>query len=316
MTAAVEAPRALRDVYGDVLVELGATHPGLVVLDAGVSDSTKTIGFGKAYPHRFVNAGIAEANMVDMAAGLALTGKTPFVSTFAIFGAGRAWEQIRQSVAYSNLDVKIVCTHAGISIGEDGGSAQMIEDIALMRVLPNMAVLCPADALATDQMIRDLAERPGPAYVRLGRNPVARVLPNDYRFAFGRPIPIRGGADVAIFATGLMVTAALEAAESLATEGIAASVIDVATIKPLDADSVADILAQTRCAVTAEEHSILGGLGSAIAEIAAERCPVPLERVGVQDRFGMSGKPADLMPAFGLTADDVAAAVRRVVARR
>lgn len=309
--------RPLRDVYGEVITEIGAERPEIVVLDAGVSDSTRSAKFRERFPDRFFNIGIAEANMIDIASGLALAGKVPFASTFAIFGAGRAWEQIRQSIAYNNLNVKIVCTHAGISIGEDGASAQMIEDIALMRVLPNMSVLSPADPLETAQMVRSLAENPGPAYLRLGRNAVTPILPEDYRFEHGKAAVLRQGDDVAIFATGIMVGMALEAASSLEQQkGLHAAVVNVSTIKPLDVTLVAGLLAQTGAAVTAEDHSVIGGLGGAIAEAAAESVPVPLERVGVDDRFGMSGKPEPLLREFGLTAEAIAAAASKAVARK
>lgn len=316
MVSTQQAPRALRDVYGETLAGLGETHPDLVVLDAGVSDSTKTILFAQRFPDRFFNAGIAEANQMDMAAGLALVGKKPFASTFAVFGAGRAWEQIRQSIAYSNLPVTIVCTHAGISIGEDGGSAQMIEDIALMRALPNMAVFCPADPLETRQVIEAMVDWPGPAYVRLGRNPVDWILPADYQFVLGKPVQLTAGDDVAIFATGLMVGTALDAQARLAQDGIHARVLNVSSLKPLDHVLVAEALGATGAAVTAEEHTLLGGLGSAIAEIAGDMCPVPLERVGVKDRFGQSGKPAALLQEYGLTADAIVAAARAAVDRK
>ncbi len=316
MVSTQQAPRALRDVYGETLVELGERDPAIVVLDAGVSDSTKTILFGQRFPDRFFNAGIAEANQMDMAAGLALVGKKPFASTFAVFGAGRAWEQIRQSIAYSNLDVRIVCTHAGISIGEDGGSAQMIEDIALMRALPNMAVFCPADPRETRQVITALADWRGPAYVRLGRNPVDWILPEDYQFVPGKPVQLTAGDDVAIFATGLMVGMALEAQGRLAQEGIHARVLNISTLKPLDHVLVAEALGATGAAVTAEEHTILGGLGSAIAEIAGEMCPVPLVRVGVKDRFGQSGKPGPLLQEYGLTPEAIMTAARTAVDRK
>ncbi len=317
-TAKIErVARPLRDVYGEVITELGAERQDIVVLDAGVSDSTRSAKFGKRFPDRFFNLGIAEANMIDIAAGLALAGRIPFASTFAIFGAGRAWEQIRQSIAYNDLNVKLVFTHAGISIGEDGASAQMIEDIALMRVLPNMSVLSPADPLETAQMVRSLAENPGPAYLRLGRNAVAPVLPEDYRFKHGKPALLRQGDDVVIFATGIMVGMALEAAKSLDRQtGLHAAVVNVSTIKPLDVTFVADLLAQTGAAVTAEDHSVIGGLGGAIAEAAAESVPAPLERVGVVDRFGMSGKPEPLLSEFGLTAEAIAAAASKAVARK
>ncbi|MBI3979205.1 MAG: transketolase family protein [Chloroflexi bacterium] len=306
--------RPTRDAYGEALVALGASRPEVVVLDAGVSDSTRTNLFARRYPERFFNTGIAEAALIDTAAGLALAGHTVFASTFAIFAAGRAWEQIRQVIAYPRLDVKIVATHAGISIGEDGASAQMNEDIALMRVLPNMTVLSPADAVETEQAILAAAATPGPVYVRLGRNPVPVIHDQQYRFAIGRNSVVVKGDDVTIFATGQMVAMAAVAARKLQDEAIDASVVNVSTIKPLDAEHVVQLARRTRAVVTVEEHSIFGGLGGAIAEVLAEQYPVPLIRVGVQDRFGQSGKPAELLAAYGLDADAICRAARRAVA--
>jgi transketolase len=311
---AARPDKAARDAYGAALVELEAARADVVVLDAGVSDSTRTQLFARAHPERFFNLGIAEACMIDVAAGLALAGKTVFASSFAIFAAGRAWEQIRQSVAYARANVKIVATHAGVTIGEDGASAQMIEDLAIMRVLPNMTVLSPADAVETALAVRAAADHHGPVYVRLGRNATPVVFDDDHRFAIGRNTLLREGDDVVVFATGTMVPIALAAADLLAKAGIRAAVVNVSTIKPLDADDIARHAARCGAVVTAEDHSIIGGLGSAVAEVLAERAPARLVRVGIRDSFGRSGTPDELLEAFGLTARDVAQAARRAIA--
>jgi transketolase len=310
-------PRALkatRDAYGEALLELGRRDRRVVALDAGVSDSTRSEYFGREFPERFFNVGIAEGNLVDVAAGFALTGKIPFASSFAVFLTGRAWESIRQSIAYPALNVKLVGSHGGISIGEDGASAQMDEDLAIMRALPNMTVLCPADAVETARAVFAAAAHPGPVYLRLGRNPVPVLFDASADFAIGRNVTLRQGGDVAVFACGIMVAVALDAADLLAAQGVAATVVNAATIKPLDADNVLALARQTGAVVTAEEHSVIGGLGGAVAELLAEEYPVPVVRVGVQDRFGASGRPDELLRAFGLTAEGVAAAALRAVA--
>lgn len=312
-TAPARLPRAARDEYGAALVALGALRPDVVVLDAGVSDSTRTQLFQRAYPDRFFDLGIAEACMVDVAAGLALSGRTVFASSFAIFAAGRAWEQIRQSVAYSRANVKIVATHAGVTIGEDGASAQMLEDLALMRALPNMTVLSPADAVETGLAVRAAAEHVGPVYMRLGRNPGPVLFDEGHAFAIGRNTALRDGADVAVFATGTMVAVALEATDLLAARGVAATVVNVSTLKPLDAVDVARHAERCGAVVTAEEHNVIGGLGAAVAEALGHR-PVPLVRVGVCDRFGRTGTPADLLAAYGLSPRDIARACDEAIA--
>lgn len=318
MTVAAEArpARATRDAYGEALVALGEARPDVVVLDAGVSDSTRTQLFARRYPERFFDLGIAEACMIDVAAGLALSGKTVFASSFAIFAAGRAWEQIRQSVAYPKANVKIAATHAGLTVGEDGASAQMLEDIALMRVLPNMTVLSPTDATEAAQAVFAAAGHPGPVYIRLGRGAVPAIFGDGHRFGIGRNTTLREGGDVAILATGVMVAPALEAADALSAEGVAAAVVNVSTMKPLDAEDVAAHAERCGAIVTAEEHSIIGGLGAAVAEALAERCPVPVVRIGVRDRFGRSGTPPQLLEAYGLTAAEIAGAARRAIALR
>ena len=308
--------KATREAYGEALKEIGGKNEQIVVLDADLSKSTKTNVFAKAYPQRFFNVGIAEQNLVGTAAGLAASGKTPFVSTFAMFAAGRAFEQIRNSVCYPKLNVKVAATHAGLTVGEDGASHQAIEDVSLMRSLPNMTVLVPADEEETRQAIAWAAAYQGPVYIRLGRMSVDNVSPEGYVFAPAKAAVLTEGNDVALIANGVMVMAALEAAKMLAAEGIQARVINMASVKPLDAAAVVSAAKETGAIVTCEEHSIIGGLGSAVAEVLAEQAPAPLERVGVKDTFGESGKPKELLAKYGLTAADVAEAARRVVARK
>ena len=308
--------KATREAYGEALKEIGGKNEQIVVLDADLSKSTKTNVFAKAYPQRFFNVGIAEQNLVGTAAGLAASGKTPFVSTFAMFAAGRAFEQIRNSVCYPKLNVKVAATHAGLTVGEDGASHQGIEDVSLMRSLPNMTVLVPADEEETRQAIAWAAAYQGPVYIRLGRMSVDNVSPEGYVFAPAKAAVLTEGNDVALIANGVMVMAALEAAKMLAAEGIQARVINMASVKPLDEAAVVSAAKETGAIVTCEEHSIIGGLGSAVAEVLAEQAPAPLERVGVKDTFGESGKPKELLAKYGLTAADVAEAARRVVARK
>ncbi len=307
---------ATRDAYGDALVALGKKRGDIVVLDADLSGSTKTGKFAKAFPDRFFNIGIAEQDMVGTAAGLAVGGKLPFVSTFAVFATGRAWEQIRQSVCYPNMNVKIVATHSGVTVGEDGGSHQAIEDIAVMRVIPHMTVIVPADGPETTQAIEAVAEYKGPCYVRAGRNKVPTVCPEGYRFKIGKAHVFNEGKDAAIIATGLMVAEALAARDLLKAEGIDAAVINMSTIKPLDNEAV--IAAAKRCGavVTAEEHSIIGGLGSAVAEVLAESCRAPLVRIGVKDTFGTSGDSDGLLKHYGLSAADIAAGVKEAIRKK
>ena len=307
---------ATRDAYGQVLAELGAENENIVVLDADLSGSTKTSVFGKKFPERFFNMGIAEANMVGTAAGLAAAGKIPFVSTFAIFAAGRAWEQIRQSVAYPKANVKIVPTHGGITVGEDGGSHQSVEDIAIMRAIPNMTVIVPADAAETRKAIRAAAEYKGPVYIRLGRNKVPAVFQDDCHFEIGKGSEVAPGSDMTFITTGLMTAQAIKAAELLDKEGISARVVHIATVKPLDREIVLKAAEETGAIVTAEEHSIIGGLGGAVAEFLAENHPTPIKRVGVRDRFGTSGKAEELIKYFGLTPEDLADSAREVIARK
>jgi transketolase len=308
--------RATRDAYGEALVELGGRRSDVVVLDAGVSDSTRSQRFQQVYPERFFNVGIAEANLVDVAAGLALGGYRVFASSFAVFLAGRAWEQIRQSIAYPGLPVTLVGTHAGLSVGEDGASAQMLEDLAIMRALPNVTVLSPADATETRLAVLAAAEHPGPVYLRLTRNPSPVLFGPEHQLQIGRATVLRHGHDLAILATGLMVSVALEAADRLTVQEVEATVVNVASIKPLDERLIVELAERCGALVTAEDHSVIGGLGSAVAELLATHCPVPLERVGVADRFGCSGAPAALLETYGLSASAIAAAGRRAVGRK
>ncbi len=307
---------ATRDVYGKVLVELGREDGRVVVLDADLSGSTKTALFAKEFPERFFNAGIAEANMVGMAAGLAAGGMIPFASTFAVFAAGRAFEQVRQSLAYPKLNVKLVATHGGITVGEDGGSHQSVEDLAIMRALPNMTVLCPADGPETAAAIRAVAAYRGPVYVRLGRSKVPVVFTDGCDFTIGRGATLRQGTDLTFITTGMMTAMALAAAEILAEEGIAARVIHLGTIKPLDIDLVLKAARETGAVVTAEEHSVIGGLGGAVCEALAEGCPVPVERIGLRDVFGQSGTAEELLAHYGLTPAHLVEAAERVRQRK
>jgi len=307
---------ATRDAYGDALVNLGKKRSDVVVLDADLSGSTKTAKFAKAFPERFFNIGIAEQDMMGTAAGLAIAGKLPFVSTFAVFATGRAWEQVRQSICYPNLSVKIVATHAGITVGEDGGSHQSVEDIAVMRVIPNMKVIVPADGPETMQAIEAAAEQKGPVYVRAGRNKVATLFGADYQFKIGKAHVFHEGKDAAIIACGIMVAEAIKARGILQSEGIDTGVINMSTIKPIDADAV--IAAAKRCGaiVTAEEHSIIGGLGSAVAEVLAESAPTPLVRVGIRDTFGTSGDQEGLLKHYQVSAEHIVAAVKDVIKKK
>ena len=305
---------ATREAYGKALAALANTNENVVVLDADLSKSTKTADFKAVAPEKFFNMGIAEGNMMGVAAGLSTCGKVPFVSTFAMFAAGRAFEQIRNSICYPKLNVKVCATHAGLTVGEDGASHQAIEDISLMRSVPNMVVINPADDIETEAAIKAVAEMEGPCYVRLGRMAVSRV--NDeanYNFVIGKGITLAEGNDVAIIATGIMVEAALEAKGELAKEGINARVINIHTIKPIDEELIIKAAKETGVIVTAEEHSIIGGLGSAVAEVVSENCPVPVLRVGVKDTFGESGKPNELLEKYGLTSNDIVNKVKEVI---
>ena len=306
--------KATRDAYGEGLVELGEKYPNLVVLDADLAAATKTGTFKKAYPDRFIDTGIAESNMMSIAAGLATTGKLVFASSFAMFAAGRAFEQVRNSIGYPHLNVKIGATHAGISVGEDGATHQCCEDIALMRTIPGMTILNPADAVETRKALRAAAELDGPVYLRFGRLAVPVITEEDTPFVIGKGQVLREGKDVTIVATGLMVNEALEAAEQLAAEGIDAQVINMATIKPIDKELLVEAARQTGAIVTAEEHNVIGGLGSAVAEVLAEAVPVPVVRVGVEDTFGQSGPAVELLKLYGLSAENIVAKAKKALA--
>lgn len=295
---------ATREAYGQVLKDLAANED-IVVLDADLAKATKSIEFKKVAPERFFDIGISEGDMIGTAAGLATCGKIPFASTFAMFAAGRAFEQIRNSVAYPNLNVKIAATHAGITVGEDGGSHQAIEDIALMRSIPNMVVLNPSDALEAKQAILSAVEYNGPVYIRLGRAAAPDIHDENYKFEIGKGEVVKEGSDIAIIATGIMVAKALEAAEELAKEGINVEVVNIPTIKPLDEKLIKEVATKTKNIITAEEHSIIGGLGSAVCEVLAETRDVVVRRIGVKDVFGQSGSPADLLKHYGLTSEDL-----------
>lgn len=299
-----------RSAYGDALVELGKKDPNIIVMDADLSKSTMTAGFKKEFPERFFNAGIAEANLMGMAAGLALSGKTVFASTFAMFAAGRAYEIIRNSIGYPHANVKICATHAGITVGEDGASHQCIEDLALMRVIPGMTVVHPADATSTAKLLGQIAEMDGPAYVRLGRLNIPVIYDETADIKLGKGNVVREGKDFTVIACGLMVNEAMIAAETLASEGIDIRIIDMHTIKPIDEEIIIKAASETKGIVTAEEHSVIGGLGSAVAEVVCRKCPTKIAMVGVQDRFGQSGKPPLLMKEYNITADDIVKAVK------
>lgn len=305
---------ATRESYGKALKSLAETNKNVVVLDADLSKSTKTAEFKSVAADRFFNMGIAEANMMGVAAGMSTCGKIPYVSTFAMFAAGRAFEQIRNSICYPNLNVKICATHAGLTVGEDGATHQAIEDLSLMRSIPNMTVINPADDIETQAVIKAIADYQGPCYVRLGRMAVANVNDeNNYKFEIGKGVKLADGKDITIIATGIMVEAALEAKKILAEDGIEARVINIHTLKPIDKEIIINAAKETGAIVTAEEHSIIGGLGSAVMEVVSENYPVPVLRVGVKDVFGESGKPQELLEKYGLTAKDIANKVKEAI---
>lgn len=308
--------QSTRNAYGEALKKLGAVRNDVLVCDADLAHATMTAGFADAYPDHFYNFGIAEADMMAASAGMAHCGYTVFASTFAIFGAGRAFEQIRNAICYTRANVKLGLSHAGPSCGEDGGSHQAVEDISLMRTLPNMTVLVPCDAVEMEKAVFAAADYQGPVYIRTGRLASDVITTADTPYEIGKAVTLREGSDAAVIACGLMVAQAMTAAEELAREGISVKVIDMHTIKPLDADAV-KAAAQCGAVVTAEEHSIIGGLGSAVAEVLAENhLNVPFHRVGIQDRFGQSGKPAHLFEEYGLTAQSIIDAVKRTVAEK
>ncbi len=304
---------ATREAYGKALVKLGKINDDVVVLDADLSKSTKTNDFYKAYPDRFFNMGIAEQNLVGAACGFAAAGKIPFASTFAMFATGRAFEIIRNSACYPKLNVKICATHAGITVGEDGGSHQSVEDISLMRSIPNMTVLVPADGVEAEKMIFAAAEYNGPMYVRLGRSAVPTLFDENYNFEIGKGVVLREGDDATIIACGMMVNEALIAADMLKEENINVRVINMSTIKPIDTELIIKAAKETKAIVTAEEHSIIGGLGSAVSEVVSENHPVKVKKVGLNDCFGESGTPGELLEKYGLTAKNIVAKVKEAI---
>ena len=305
---------ATREAYGKAFVKLSNLNDRVVVLDADLSKSTKTADFKTAAPERFINMGIAEGNMMGVAAGLATCGKIPFASSFAMFAAGRAFEQIRNSICYPRLNVKVCATHAGLTVGEDGATHQSVEDIALMRAIPNMTIINPVDAVETEAAILAIAEYEGPCYVRLGRLAVETVNDeNNYKFEIGKGITLSEGNDVTIVATGMMVQLALKAKEELSKEGINAKIINIHTIKPIDCELLVKAAKETGAIVTAEEHSIVGGLGSAVSEVVTEEFPVPVVKVGIKDTFGESGKPDQLLEKYGLTVESIVNSAKRAI---
>ncbi len=307
---------ATREAYGNVLIKLGEMNPNVVVLDADLSKSTKTAGFAKKFPERFFQMGIAEADMMATAGGLATAGKIAFASTFAVFATGRAYDQVRNTIGYPGLNVKIAATHAGPTVGEDGGSHQSIEDLTLMRVIPGMTVLNPADAVETEKLILAAAEHEGPVYIRLGREPVPVIFEADYKPVIGKAIRLREGKAVSIIATGIMVEKALLAADTLNQKGISARVINIHTLKPIDNAEIIKAAWETGAIVTVEEHSVIGGLASAVAEVVVQNHPVPMEFIGMKDCFGQSGKPAELLCDYGLMPENIVSAVEKVIGRK
>jgi len=305
-----------REVYGETLAQLGEDNKDIVVLDADLSSSTKTSIFAKRFPDRFFNMGVAEQNMMGTAAGLASCGKIVFASTFAIFATGRCWEQIRYSIAFNKLNVKIVATHGGITVGPDGGSHQCAEDIALMRVLPHMRVVVPMDAKEMQEVIKTITALPGPFYVRSSRIKFPLILGDDYVFTLGKGTILREGSDVSLIGTGIMVSQCLEAAEILSREGISARVVNISTIKPIDQELLIDCASTTEGIVVAEEHSVIGGLGSAVSEVLSAKCPTHIYRIGIQDAFGLSGDADELLEYFGLQPSKIAEAARKLLDAR
>ena len=296
---------AMRDAYGDALLELGAENKDVVVVGADTTGSLKSGVFASKYPERFFNVGIAEQNLVSIAAGLALAGKVAFAGTYAIFVPGKSVDQIRNNIAYPNLDVKIVCSHGGISVGPDGASHQQVEDIAIMRAIPRMKVIVPADAPSTKGVVKAIAAIPGPFYVRLTRPSTPIVYDSGFEYRLGEANVLSDGSDVALFACGIMVPEAMKAAEALKARGVSPAVVDIHTIKPIDADTVVKFAKKCGRVVTAEEHNVIGGMGSAVAEVLGERSPTMMKRVGVMDTFGESGDAAELLKKYGLTAKDI-----------
>ena len=318
----IKAKAAARDAYGRTLVELGRKYRDIVVLGADLSSSTRINWFAEKFPERFFECGIAEENLITVAAGLAACGKMPFVSTFAVFETERAYNQIRQAIAYPNLNVRLVCTHSGVTVGPDGASHQTTFDIAIMRVLPNMTIIVPADAPETVAAVKAMIEHDGPIYMRLGRTSVRTFYGDDYsyngvkqRFKIGKSMELRSGSDLTIICNGVLVAEAMDAAETLYSEGIDARVINMHTVNPIHEEAIIKAAVETGAIVTAEEHSIIGGLGGAVAEVLARKNPVPVEMIGVQDMFTESGEADELLKLYGLTSNEIATAARRVVKR-
>ncbi len=307
---------AQRSYYGKALAHLAETNPDVVVLDADLADSTKTGDFKKVAPERFIECGIAEADMIGVAAGLALSGKIPFASTFGVFASGRCWEQIRTSVCYPKANVKIVATHCGLSVGPDGATHQALEDISIMRSLPGMTVVVPCDAYEAYAATLALAETPGPCYMRMGRSAFPVIKEEGCGFTIGKADVIKEGSDVSIIACGQMVQTCIEAIPALEKAGINAEVVNMATIKPLDRDAVVATAKRTGAVITVEEHSIIGGLGSAVAECLSEECPTPLRRIGTRDVFGQSGEAEELLVKYGLDVDNIVAAAKEITKSR
>ncbi len=305
--------KATREAFGDALIELGKKYSNVVALDADLAKSTTTIKFAKAFPERFIECGVAEQSMMGTAAGLATTGKVCYTGSFAIFATERALEMVRNVISYSNLNVKLCPTHAGITVGQDGSSHQTVEDIALMRAIPNMRVIVPADYVEAKSAIEAAYHMGGPVYIRLGRVPVGLIFDDSYQFKLGKAVKLREGEDVTIFATGIMVEASLEATQLLNKDGIKAEVINISTLKPLDKETILSSVKKTKAVITAEEHSIIGGLAGAIAELLIENFPVPMRRVGIKDQFGQSGTSEELLKHYGLTSADVAKAAIQVL---
>ena len=308
--------KATREGYGEALAELGTKNKNVIVMDADLAAATKTGAFKKVFPDRFINTGIAEGNMMSIAAGLATTGKVVFASSFAMFAAGRAFEQVRNSIGYPHLNVKIGATHGGVSVGEDGATHQCCEDFALMRSIPGMTILNPADAVEAKQAVFAAAEMDGPVYLRFGRLAVPVFTDESEPFVIGKAKALAQGNDVTIIATGLLVNEAVEAAETLKAEGINARVLNMATIKPIDREAIIAAAKETGAIVTAEEHNIIGGLGSAVSEVVCETVPVPVVRVGVNDTFGQSGPAVELLKIYGLTAENIVAKAKEAIAKK
>ncbi len=307
--------KAMREGYGETLVKLGKENKNIVVLDADLSGSTKTIMFAKEFPERFFNMGIAEQDMIATAAGLATVGKIPFASSFAMFASGRAWEMVRQAVCLGNKNVKICATHGGITVGEDGATHQALEDIAVMRVLPHMSVIVPADYYEAQKAVEFAAQYKGPVYIRMTRSSTPVIFGKDYVFEYGKVKVLREGNDITVFSCGVMVAESLKATKILEEKGISVKVVNVSTIKPIDVEGIIKAVKDTKLAITVEEHNVIGGLGGAISEVLSEHFPVKIKRIGMEDKFGRSGKAGDLLKYFGLDSESIAEKVEEFVSK-